>query len=183
MRLFTAVDPSEEVQGKLAEALEQLRPAARVRWSRPDDLHLTLKFIGEYPDGKLAALEEALRGVEWNSGFDVRVRGLGFFPNERDPKVFWAGVDGGLELKDLAGRIDGAVAELGVPAERRLFSPHLTLARIEGKAEIGRLRKAIQALDSVEFGSFRADRFYLYRSQLAPGGAIYLRIGEFGTTS
>jgi 2'-5' RNA ligase len=97
--------------------------------------------------------------------------------------VFWIGVEAGPELGALAGRIDEALVELGVPAERRPYSPHLTLARIDGQAPLQRLHRTIQDLDSVEFGSFRPDRFYLYRSQPGPGGSVYTRIREFDTTS
>ena len=81
MRLFTAVDPSREVHENLVRLLERLRPEARLRWTRPENLHLTLKFIGEYPEGELSQLETVLRAVEWPRAFEVRLRGSGFFPN------------------------------------------------------------------------------------------------------
>jgi len=170
------------VLNNLLALLDRLRPSARVRWSRPENLHLTLKFIGEYPDGEQPALEEALGSVAWPGGFEVWVRGLGFFPHPKAPRVFWAGVEAGPELAGLAAAIDQVLRPLGVPAERRPYSPHLTLARIEDRTPLGRLHQAIQALESAEFGSFRPERFYLYRSQRAPGGSIYTRIGEFPTT-
>lgn len=182
MRLFTAVDPSPEVHQNLVRLLERLRPEARLRWTRPDNLHLTLKFIGEYPEGNLPQLEAGLRAVEWPGPFEVRLRGSGFFPNERAPRVFWVGVEAGPKLGALADRIDKALTGLGILAERRPYSPHLTLARIEDRAPLERLREAIKALDSGEIGTFRPDRFYLYRSQPGPGGSVYSRIGEFGKT-
>jgi 2'-5' RNA ligase len=182
LRLFTAVDPSDQVHQRLVTLLDRLRPTARLRWTKPENLHLTLKFIGEYPDSDLARLEEALRGVEWQS-FPVRMQGLGFFPHARAPRVFWVGVEAGTELGALAGRIDQALVELGVPAERRPYSPHLTLARIDGQAPLSRLHRTIQDLDSVEFGAFQPDCFSLYKSQPGPGGSVYTRIRDFGTTS
>ena len=183
MRLFTAVDPPAEVHRRLQELLDTLRRSARLRWTKPQNLHVTLKFIGEYPEQDLPALAGALCGVRWPGEFEVKVRGLGFFPNERAPRVFWAGVEAGPELRELAGRIDRALVSLGVPAERRAFSPHLTMARIEGRTPLEGLRQAIDRLETVEFGGFRPDRFYLYRSQPGPGGSVYTRIGEYGTTS
>lgn len=182
MRLFTAIDPTPEVHVNLVRLLERLRPAARLRWTRPDNLHLTLKFIGEYPEANLGALDEALRGVAWPPPFDVRIGGLGFFPDERRPRVFWVGISAGPELGELATRIDQALVRLGVPAERRPYSPHLTLARIEDRTPLERLYTATKALDSLEFGAFRPDRFHLYRSQPSPGGAVYTQMGEFRTT-
>jgi 2'-5' RNA ligase len=182
MRLFTAVDPSEEVLERLTGMLERLRPAARLRWSRPESLHLTLKFLGEYPEAELGALEAVLKRTPWPGAFDIRVRGLGFFPDERAPRVFWAGVEAGPELARLAEALDEALVEVGIPRERRPYKPHLTLARIQDRVPLQRLREAIQGLDPVDFGSFRAERFYLYRSQPGPGGSVYTRMGSFGTT-
>ena len=182
MRLFTAVDPPPEVHENLVRLLEWLRPEARLKWTRAENLHLTLKFIGEYPEADLPALEGVLREVKWPGDLEVRLRGLGFFPNERAPRVFWAGVETGPELAELASRINKALVGLGIPAERRPYSPHLTLARIEDRTPLDRLRKAVEALDSLEFGVFRPDRFYLYRSQPGPGGAVYTQIGQFHTT-
>lgn len=182
MRLFTALDPSPEVQERLVELLDRLRPSARLRWTKPENLHLTLKFIGEYPDAELGALQEAMREAPWPGRFEVRVAGLGFFPNDRAPRVFWAGIQAGKELAGLARAIDEVLLKLGVPAEGRPYSPHLTLARIENRTPLERLHRTIRDLGPVDLGSFRPDRFYLYRSQPGPGGSVYTRLAEFGTT-
>jgi 2'-5' RNA ligase len=181
MRLFTALDPTPEVHDALKQFLDRLRPAARLRWSRPEGLHLTLKFIGQWPDARLAELRQALSGVTF-APFDIGFSGLGFFPNPRSPRVFWAGIQAGPELGKLAALVDRTLEPLGVEAEKRPYSPHLTLARIEGGARLEALQQAIQDLPSVEFGSFRADRFYLYESRPAAGGSIYTRVGEFPGT-
>ena len=162
--------------------LERLRPAARLRWTKPENLHLTLKFIGEYPEGEMGTLEEALRGVVWPGEFEVKVRGLGFFPNARAPRVIWAGVEAGPELGQLARRVDRALWKLGVPPERKAYAPHLTLARIEDRTPLSKLHEAIKALNSQEFGVFRPDRFYLYWSQPGAGSSGYTRVREFRTT-
>jgi 2'-5' RNA ligase len=97
--------------------------------------------------------------------------------------VFWAGIEAGAELVELAARIDGALEPLGIAREKRAYSPHLTLARVPDHARLDGLREAIGKLEeagAVEFGAFRAERFYLYESALAPGGSVYTRIGEFG---
>lgn len=178
MRLFTALDPTPEVHDALKRLLDRLRPAARLRWSRPEGLHLTLKFIGQWPDTRLSEMSQALSGVTF-APFDVRFSGLGFFPNPRSPRVFWVGVQAGPELGELAAQVDRALEPLGVEAEKRAYSPHLTLARIGSGTRLEALQQAIEDLPSVEFGSFRAGRFYLYESRPAAGGSIYTRMGEF----
>lgn len=182
MRLFTALDVSREVEARLSELLAELRPSAKLRWSRTDNLHLTLKFIGEFPKDRLDELRAALTSVAMQP-VEVRVAGLGFFPNARAPRVFWAGIRAGPELAELAARIDEALEPLGIEREKRAYSPHLTLARVPDRTRLDGLREAVGKMEqggSPEFGMFRADRFCLYESVLAPGGSVYTRIGEFG---
>src|SRR5579885_2447406 len=119
MRLFTAIDPSPEVHASLVQLLERLRPSARLRWSRPEGLHVTLKFIGEFPESRLPALRQALGSVPAPAAIPMEVSGLGFFPDVRAPRVFWAGIAAPPELKKLVGEIDRALQPLGVAVERR----------------------------------------------------------------
>ena len=179
MRLFTALDPSPEVYENLERLLSQLRSVARIRWSRPENLHLTVKFIGEWPEDKLPALGDALRKVPEPPPFDVQVSRLGFFPNAKAPRVFWAGVNGGPELDELANQVDKALTPLGIAPEQRSYSPHLTLARIPVRTPMEGLHRAIQALASGDFGRFMPDRLYLYESRPGPGGSLYSKMKEF----
>lgn len=179
MRLFTAVDiPVETVQA-LDRLIAQLRPAARIKWSPAANLHITTKFIGEWPDARRAEIEAALGALPARPPVPVAVRGLGFFPNARSPRVFWAGVEAGAGLGDLARETERALARLGVEKEGRAFSPHLTLARIKEPLPLDRLHAAIAALPSTEFGAFTVDRFYLYQSALHPSGSVYTKLSEF----
>lgn len=182
MRLFTAVDPSAEVHANLEELLLRLQPTARLRWSRPGNLHLTLKFIGEWPEEKLGALQGALGAVALPAPFSVPLSGLGFFPNAKSPRVFWVGIQCPPELVELASRIDRTLEPLGIASEKRAYSPHLTFARIQERTPLDGLLQAIESLPSVELGSFEVDRFYLYRSKLSPGGSVYTRIAEYPWT-
>jgi 2'-5' RNA ligase len=108
---------------------------------------------------------------------------LGFFPNSRAPRVFWAGVLAPPDLADLARDTDSALEGLGVPAERRPYSPHLTLARIKEPVPLTALQQAIAGPEPVELGAFTADRFFLYQSTLEPSGAVYTRLAEFPFTA
>lgn len=178
MRLFTGLDLPPDVVGHLERLLAKLRPAARIQWSPPANLHVTTKFIGEWPDGRLGDLKAALAGLDAGPPIGVHVRKVGFFPNPHAPRVFWCGIEApGLE--ELARVTDDATAALGVPRETRDFSPHLTLARIKERIELQPLREAIAALSTLEFGEFEAHAFFLYQSKLSPAGAVYTKLAEF----
>jgi 2'-5' RNA ligase len=108
----------------------------------------------------------------------VAVAGLGFYPHERAPRVFWCGIEApGLEA--LAADTEAATAALGVPREMRAYSPHLTLARIKDRPSLRPLDLAIASLPSRHFGKFEARSFFLYRSELRPTGSVYTKLAEF----
>ncbi len=179
MRLFTAIALPSKVRGNLERLLARLKPAAPIKWSQAKNLHITTKFIGEWEEERLEELRAALEEIEPVGTIEIAVRGLGWFPNERAPRVFWAGVEAAPGLAELVRRTEERLARLGIPVERRKYSPHLTLARIKGPVNLGPLRNAVAALPSTEFGSFVADRFHLYLSELTPAGSIYTPLDEF----
>ena len=179
MRLFTGLDLPAEVIGNLHHLLDQLRPSARIKWSPPENLHITTRFIGEWPEPRLAELQAALAGIPAQPAIPVHVLKLGFFPNPHAPRVFWAGVEAPPELAALAAQTDRALDTLGLSPEGRPFRPHLTLARIKDPMPLQKLREQIAALPSLEFGSFTATRFYLYLSQRTSAGSIYSKLAEY----
>jgi len=183
MRLFTGIDLSTEVRSAIEQLLGKLRPQADVNWSPVENLHITTKFIGEWPEENLKALENALREVPVPAPFEIAIRGLGWFPNPHSPRVFWAGIDAPSALAQLAAAIEQRLEKLGIVAEKRVFSPHLTLARVKGPLDLGPLRRSIAGLDSVDFGRFRVDRFHLYHSQTAPSGSRYRKLADFPLAS
>ncbi len=178
MRLFVGLDLPAEIVGHLAGLVERLRPTARISWSAAANLHITTKFIGEWPEERLEELKAALAALPPRAAIPVEIRGLGFFPNVRAPRVFWCGIEApGLAL--LAAETDRATAALGIESEKRTFSPHLTLARIKEPANLKALHAAIAGLETVDFGRTEARRFFLYRSRLSPKGSVYTKLAEF----
>jgi len=178
MRLFTALDLPHEIVASLEELLRALKPRAKISWSRPENLHVTIKFIGEFPEDRLGKLKQALAGVPRPGSLPVHIRRVGFHPNPHAPHNFWCGIEApGLEK--LASDTDAATSALGVARETRAFSPHLTLARIKDRVPMQPLREAIAALPSLEFGQFEARSFYLYQSRMQPGGSVYTKLSEF----
>ena len=179
MRLFTGIDLPEDVIDVFERLLVRFRPAANLKWSPAYNLHVTARFIGEWPELRLQDLNEALAKVPPRPPIHVDLRGLGWFPNARRPRVFWAGVEGGTQLAELARDIDSALEPLGIPRETRPFEPHLTLARIKQPVPLEHLHRMIELLESTELASFDADRFYLYRSQPGSAGSIYTKLSEY----
>jgi len=178
MRLFTAIDISPEVRGKLGELLARLRPLGKLSWTTADRLHVTTKFIGEWPEERLEEMKRTLASVGSPGPVGIEIRDLGWFPNPRHPRVFWAGVHGGEALQDLARATEDAVHRIGVAREERDYSPHLTLARIRESVPLDALRDEIEALGSTNFGGFSAPLFYLYLSR----AGRYTKLADFSLT-
>lgn len=178
MRLFTAIDLPDEILQKLESLLNKLRPTARIHWSPPANLHITTKFIGEWPEARLEELATVLAGLAPRPAIPVEIRRVGFFPNPHSPRVFWCGIEApGLEA--LAADIDRVTAALGIASEARAFSPHLTLARIKERLDLQPLREAVAAQPSLDFGRFNARGFFLYQSKLRPTGSVYTKLREY----
>jgi 2'-5' RNA ligase len=180
MRMFVALEIPSAVRENLAELLKYLRAfSPQTRWVRAENLHVTLKFIGEVPEANLADIRGALMGARSDEAVTLDFRGLGFFPNEKHPHVFWAGIAASANLKTLAADIDKATEKLGIPREQRPFSPHLTLARFEPRELTERLRAAIRENAARDFGSLHTSQFHLIESKLKPSGAEYTTLESF----
>ncbi len=162
MRLFTAIDIAADVRERLRLFVAGLKPLAKITWSPVDNLHITTKFIGEWPEARLAEVKSALSAAKADP-MEIAIRSTGWFPNDRRPRVFWAGVEAPESLAQLAHRTEAALATIGVPVEDRPYSPHLTLARIRESVNLGPLRAALEKAP-MDFGSFRATEFFLYLS-------------------
>jgi 2'-5' RNA ligase len=178
MRLFTGIDLPEDVRERLERLLMHLRPAAHLKWSPVYNLHVTLKFIGEWPEERLPQLDAALRSIPPRAEIPIHVKSLGWFPNGHHPRVFWVAAHGGDALTALARDTESALDPLGIAKDDRAFTAHLTLARIKEAVPLQALRSAIEELGTVEYGNFVADRFYLFRSQPGPAGSIYTKLSE-----
>ena len=177
LRLFAAIEIPDQVKQRLRAFVDRLRPAAKLAWSPVDNLHVTTKFIGEWPEAKLQQLKDALISVPKPGPVQIAVRGLGWFPNAKNPRVFWAGIEVNEPLRQLTGNTERVLAAIGVPVENREFHPHLTLARRRDAVPLERLRRILDSLspDSSDFGTFTAVSFFLYLS----AGGRYTKLEEF----
>jgi 2'-5' RNA ligase len=179
MRLFTGISLEPSVLTKLTGAQHLLRSSARLKWSPPDNLHVTLKFIGQWPDERLGELQATLDAIPMVPAFPVDVSRFGFFPNPHRPHSFFAGVHAGPELAALAARIDGALAKIGCSPEQRPYTPHITLARIKRDDDVRGLRERIASMANQEFGSFDVTRFHLYESKQSAAGSVYTILASY----
>jgi len=186
MRLFVALEITSSVRENLAALIDNLRAVApQAKWVRPENLHVTLKFIGEVPDTKTAEVASILRvlcgvyqGVR-SHPVNLCFRGLGFFPDDKRPRVFWVGIEASANLKGLSADIGKATEKLGIPNERRPFSPHLTLARFEPPRLPEKLTAAISQSAKRDFGSLHTREFHLIESKLKSSGAEYTTLESF----
>jgi len=173
-RLFVAIDFPEAVRQQLALLCFGLPDA---RWVPPEQLHLTVRFIGEVEGSVLLDVRDALDDVR-AAPFDMRLKGMGHFPPRGRPTVLWAGVDGGAGLVALHGKVDAAVGRAGLPPEGRNFAPHVTLARLKGTHP---RRVADYLMEHALFlaGPFPVEAFHLYSSVLGPKGALHTREASY----
>ncbi|HZQ94115.1 MAG TPA: RNA 2',3'-cyclic phosphodiesterase [Candidatus Sulfotelmatobacter sp.] len=192
MRLFVALDIDDAIRDSIGRFCEPVRRfAPEARWAKPESLHVTLKFIGEQPDAAVERIQHALEGVAAPVA-KISFRGYGFFPGETSARVFWIGLDAGSELAQLAAAVDEKLKPLGIPGEKRKFSPHLTLARSPGgsgsphrrRGDGGNdtfrvLQQQLRVLPAPEFGSMTAREYFLYQSQLSPKGSTYKKLARF----
>jgi 2'-5' RNA ligase len=178
MRVFIAVDLPNEIRKTLADVQYELRDLSNsVRWVSPDSIHITLKFIGEMPEKRLEDIDDALTGFTWKT-FTITVRGVGFFPGKRSPRVFWAGMEAPT-MKDMAEELDTRMERGGFDKEKRAFRPHITLARARDTRIDSSLVAAAEPYEQYDFGSFVADRVFLFQSTLKPSGAVYEKLKEY----
>jgi len=184
VRLFVALQISDDIRETIARLVDELQPLDNSwKWTRAENLHVTLKFLGETPLEKLNGVCEALRRVSCAWPIPVKFRGLGFFPNERRPRVLWIGMEAQQTLTTLAVSIEDALARIGMPREERAFAPHLTLARNKEERVSDKFRSALSSYTTRKFGTMNATAFHLVESKLKSTGAQYTTLEWFSGPS
>jgi len=174
-RLFVAIDTPPPVCESLALLGSNI---AGFRWTRPDALHLTLRFIGDTPDERVDQLAARLRAIECPS-FVLMIGGVGVFPKRGSPQVVWAGIEhADPRLLKLRQRVDDEILAAGLSPDMRSFHPHFTLARCGG-ATAGAVREFLHRHSEYQGPSFHVDRFHLFESRLLPGGAEHTILETF----
>jgi len=185
LRLFVAIDLPEDVRESLGRLQSDLRrhDLPSLRWTRPEGVHLTLKFLGETPASSLPAIEAALaRAVRGIPSFRLALGAPGTFGNRRGPRVLWVDVEGDVKpLQQLQAAVERELAAAGFAPEERGFSPHLTLARVPQPSPPGLAERVSRALAAVAAaqGEIEVTEVVLMRSRLQPSGAVYSQVAAF----
>jgi len=183
IRAFIAIEIPDDVRAALAEAQARLKRAhvgVKVSWTKIDNTHLTLQFLGYVEEEVIGKIRESLEGVVGeHCRFEISVRGAGAFPNERSPRVLWVGCDDTEgKLKSLAHAVQTAMQPLGFEPEHREFSAHLTLGRVKFSRPDAALTKALESVKNQEFGTLRVTAIHLFESKLHPEGSVYTKISS-----
>jgi 2'-5' RNA ligase len=181
IRAFIAISLPLEITQRLDQVMQDLRGkmpgGGPVRWVPAQNIHLTVKFLGEVSSSNLDMLKKALAAeAARHAPLDISVGGLGAFPSMRRPNVVWVGVEAPPELSALQHGIESEMAHLGYAPEERPFSPHLTLGRVGRNTcsyDQQQLGSVLSACKVGFLGAARVQTVTLYRSDLNPSGAIY----------
>lgn len=184
-RIFIAAEFPESMILDLSKTVQCLWPGMNqgIRWVPHQQMHLTLKFIGEYPLDKIPAVQAVCQKLTRNeTHIAVQVRGLGVFPNQQSPSVLWVGLQKAEAVISLQGKLEEELEILGIPKEKRAFKPHLTLARIKPYFPEHQLKTLLAPLSTPEIGFNQQtyiEKITLFESKLSREGAIYQKIATF----
>jgi len=181
LRAFIAIELNHALRLELVRAQNELRKSdADIKWVEPDNIHLTLKFLGDTPVEKVAAVKATLEKTAVAFPvFMIELAGLGAFPNASHPKVIWAGLKEKPEtLASLVADLENALAGLGCPKETRPFSAHITLGRVRSFRRKERLNEALRTVNLSDGSSQKVEKLKLFQSQLTSEGPMYSVLGE-----
>lgn len=176
IRTFVAFELPEEVKREAGKLIDELKSTGvKATWSKPENLHLTLKFLGETTLDKVKFVTQALDEVaKKHTPYEASLQGAGGFPNAKRPRVIWVGVDQGAEeTVRVAYDLEEVLAPLGFPKEERDFTPHLTLGRIKFPKPNPALAEKFEKSQQRFFGKWKVEGLALVKSTLHPKGPIY----------
>ena len=168
MRLFTALELPDGAKEHLMATMGGLK---NVRWQTKDQLHITLRFIGEVSPTAADEIIPALGDIRF-SPLEIKITGIGFFGRSIKPRLVWAGLEEQTPLKELTRKISQVLEGVGIPKEERKYSPHITLARFKGKPGT-KLATFLDHNGGLFIPAFKASEFVLFRSHLGQEGAHY----------
>jgi len=182
IRSFIAIELPPQIKAEIEEIQNKLKASGSdVRWTRPEGIHLTLKFLGSVEQERIPEILNIIeRCSTGNNSFVLEVCSLGAFPNERNPKVVWVGTkDDSGNLGKLQKTLEKGLSNIGFKEEKRAFSPHLTLGRVKSPKKKRELAQKLEDYRQCECGTFEAKEVCLLKSELKPGGAVYTILRTF----
>ena len=184
LRAFIAIEIPHQIQKSLETVISLLRReiGIAVRWVPPQNIHLTLKFLGDISHESVDSLTQIL-GMEAETvpSFDIQTGGLGSYPDAKHARVVWVGVQAPAELEAIYHKIDSACTRLGFESEKRNFSPHLTIGRVRqgtSPADKQKIHRTLETIKIDSLGTARVDSVHLFKSELKRGGAVYTKLSS-----
>jgi RNA 2',3'-cyclic 3'-phosphodiesterase len=182
MRTFIAIELSPEIKESLAQIQSHLKySGADVKWVEKDNIHLTLKFLGEISEEKLKQIIAVLKiAAKGSSAFEISIKDAGAFPDIDHPRVIWVGLDkGAAKSKVLAEKIDEELSKIGFQKETRPFAAHLTIGRVRSPKNKEALKEKITKYQSITVSECqKISSVMLFQSKLTPKGSIYTKLHE-----
>lgn len=181
MRCFIAINLDEKLRTDIGKATEPLRKAGTdVKWVTPENLHITLKFLGETTEETANDIIRTMKPKSRSlNAFDIKFHGIGAFPDWRKPRVIWIGITKPERLIRLQENVEEIAVALGYNRGKKTFLSHLTIGRVRSLKNMDSLMRAAGELKQMDFGNIRAGRISLMKSELKPEGAEYTRLAEF----
>jgi 2'-5' RNA ligase len=183
LRTFIAIELPNPVCDAIQRQTTRLRQTLGddiIRWVPTQNMHLTLKFLGDTTTAYLGFLKQLLaREAESHPQFNLQLSGLGSFPTSHKPRLLWIGIHAPTDLAALQNSIETGTSRLGYEQEERAFSPHLTIGRVRQNISPPELQKIHTALDTIQLGNIgiaRVDSIHLFKSDLQPSGSIYTKL-------
>ena len=183
LRAFIAIELPQQLQDTLEKQTTRLRHSLGddlVRWIPTQNMHLTLKFLGNIAASHVEFLKQLIaQTADSHSAFDLQISGIGSFPNSKRARILWAGIHAPVELASLQKSLEAGTTRLGYEKEERPFSPHLTLGRVRQTIDPAGLQKIRTILDTIQLGnigSARVDSIHLYRSEAQTSGSVYTKL-------
>ena len=183
LRVFIAIELPIQLQDALEKQITRLRQSLGddlVRWIPPQNMHLTLKFLGNIAVSHVEFLKQLLtQTADSHSQFDLQIGGLGSFPNSKRARILWAGIHAPTGLASLQKSLETGTTRLGYEKEERPFSPHLTLGRVRQSIDPAGQQKIRTILDTIQLGnigSARVDSIHLYNSEPQTSGSVYTKL-------
>jgi len=150
-----------------------------VKLVEPENIHITLKFLGDTDVDYIERIEEIIKeSVKGFDTFEIQLKGAGVFPNQNYIKVIWIGINNGEQIGTIASDIDDHISSLGFHKEKRRFSPHLTIARVKSAKNKEKIIELIEKYQEIEFGTIKVNSIKLKQSELTPEGPIYTTLKE-----
>ena len=182
LRAFIAVEIPLDIRQDIEHATSNLRrgTGSLIRWVAVENMHLTLKFLGDIPTANMEVLTQMIRAeADSFNCFDIHLTGIGSFPNPKRPRVIYIGIQAPAELEAFQRQLESATRRLGYNSEERAFAPHLTIGRVRQNIppdDLQKIRRALEASKIDSPGTAKVNSVHLYKSDLKPTGPVYTKL-------